>query len=264
MKTVTSPEALRFKQGDSLLSWIPMNTRDLVCIFTSAGKVYCTRAFDITQTTGFGDPIQSLFKFADKERVVAVMGVIQPDESARQPANDTNRARKGMQAGLFGAIEENDFRSSYGETIKQGGGAELFVATESGMGFRFSGDTLVETNRNGRKIANLRGDDAILNVIVARQPLLFTLASDGRGLLCDMEEVPLLGGPGAGVRLIKLKPGARLMAFRNVDAKDKLTLTYLSGKDDSFKVSGLEKGARGTVGRVLGAKRKKLAGLLKG
>ena len=264
MKTVTSPEALRFKADDSLLSWIPMNTKDLACIFTSAGKVYCVKVFDIMQTTGFGDPVQSLFKFADKERVVAVVGVIRPDNGAKTPANDTNGGNKGAQRGLFGTVNTTTFRGAYGETINSGKEEELFVATESGMGLRFSGDTLTETNRNGRKIANVKGDDSVLNVIVVNEPLLFTLSSDGRGLLCKMDDVSLLGGPGAGVRLMKLKPGARLLGFRNVDRKDRLTFTYFSGKDDTFKVSTMETGARGTVGRVLGAKRKKLAGLSKG
>lgn len=256
VKNVTRPESLRFKQGDGLLSWLQVSTRDLICFFTSAGKVYGMRALGITQTTGFGDPVQSLFKFADKERIVAVMGVLR--EGEEEGGNAEPESTKG-QKGLFDRLREGAVESVYGEKI--GEGTELLVVTENGMGFRFSGDTLGETNRNGRKLATVKGDDAIMEVLVVRRPMLFTLSSDGRGLLSDVKDISFLNGPGAGVRLMKLKPGSFLMGARNVGKKDKITLTYMSGRDDALKVAEMEKGARGSVGRVVAARRKKLAGM---
>ncbi|HEB73134.1 MAG TPA: hypothetical protein ENI77_11020, partial [Nitrospirae bacterium] len=151
---------------------------------------------------------------------------------------------------------------AYGEIIGQGD--ELLIVTENGMGFRLCADSLVETNKNGRKIANLKGDDALFGVNLITGALLFTLSSDGRGLLCQLKEVPLLSGAGAGARLMKMKPGARLLGFKVVDKNDKVTLIYMSGKDNTIKISSLDKGARGTVGRVVGARRKKLVGLVRG
>jgi len=258
MKTVANPQTLRFKEGDRLLSWIPMSTRDLICFFTSAGKVYCVRALDIQQTTGFGDPVQSMFKFGDGERIVRVMAMTKDGEISG--ANDA--PKKVGQRGLFDNIDARDVAGVYGETI--GEGAELFVVTEMGNGFKFSSDILVETTKSGRKFANVKRDDAVFTVFVTRKPLLFTLSSDGRGLLSQMKEVPVLSGAGAGVRLMKLKPGAKLRGVKNIGKNDAVIITYYSGRDDKIKVANLEKGTRGTVGRIVASRRKKLLGLSNG
>ncbi|MBI4828946.1 MAG: hypothetical protein HY804_09095, partial [Nitrospinae bacterium] len=153
-------------------------------------------------------------------------------------------------------------RGVFGRIIGQG--TELLVYTELGMGFRFMASTLGETTRSGRKVVSLKDDDALLGVTVVNGPLVFALSSDGHGLLMASEEIAQLSGPGGGVRLIKLKHGATLMAARVVKPKDTVTLLYLGGKDDVYKVNDLEKGARGTVGRVVASRRKKLIGLAGG
>ncbi len=258
MKSVANPETLRFKEGDRLLAWIPLNTRDLICFFTSVGKVYCLRPLDLTQTTGFGDPVQSMFKFGDGERIVSVIGLVRNGDKVA--ANDAPRATG--QRGLFDQVNETQAQRVFGEII--GEGAELLVVMEGGNGFRFSANMLAETTRSGKKIASVKRDDAVLIVTAVTKPLLFTLSSDGRGLLCPLNEIPTLSGPGGGVRIIKLKPGATVKGVRNVGKADSVTITYLAGKEDKLKVANLEKGARGTVGRVLAGKRKKLLGLSKG
>jgi DNA gyrase subunit A len=256
VKNLIRPETLRFKTGDSLLAWLPISTRDLVCFFTSAGKVYCIKAIEIAQTAGFGDPVQSVFKFADKERVVAVMGIIQVGEEGE------GKGKRSPQSGLFDQLDSRQVEAIYGQIILKE--TTLFLATEKAMGFRFSSSALGETNRNGKKIASVKEDDAVLGISIAKKSRVFTLSDDGRGLKFDLEEVPMLGGPGSGVRLMNLKPGQTLRSYRLVDDKEKITLTYISGKDDTFKVSGLEKGARGTVGRVLVSRKRQLAGVIVG
>ena len=71
----TVGENLRFKEGDSLLALIPANTKDNVAIFSSAGKVYVIKAYDLPAGSGFGDPVQHLFKFGDGERPVTAMNL---------------------------------------------------------------------------------------------------------------------------------------------------------------------------------------------
>ncbi|HEX9112868.1 MAG TPA: DNA topoisomerase (ATP-hydrolyzing), partial [Nitrospirota bacterium] len=43
----TVGENLRFKEGDELLALLPANTRDNIAVFSSAGKVYVMKAFDL-------------------------------------------------------------------------------------------------------------------------------------------------------------------------------------------------------------------------
>ena len=255
VKNLTRPDTLRFKTGDSLLAWLPVSTRDLICFFTTSGKIYCIKAIEFTQTAGFGDPVQSIFKFADKERIVAAMGIIQPVEG--EP-----KEKRMVQSALFDQLDSRQVESVFGQIIEKE--STLLLVTENAMGFRFSSSALAETNRNGKKIANVKEDDAVLGVSLAKKSMIFTLSEDGHGLKFDLEETPILSGPGAGVRLMKLKPGQYLRGYRMVDQKDKITLVYTSGKDETIKVSDLEKGARGQVGKALVSKRRQLAALVSG
>ena len=66
--------------------------------FTNFGAAYTVRIVDVPASTGYGEPIQRLFKFKDGERVVAafsldprVAGDIAPKKEGRRAA----RARGG-------------------------------------------------------------------------------------------------------------------------------------------------------------------------
>ncbi|MBI4664885.1 MAG: DNA topoisomerase IV subunit A [Nitrospinae bacterium] len=261
LKNVANPESLRFKEGDSLLAWLPLNTRDFVCFFTSAGKVYTARALEITQTAGFGDPVQSFFKFGDGERLISVIGMIKAQEGAE--AEEGDKARKVGQRDLFDQLKSTEVGKVYGEIVDEN--AELMLVTEAGMGFRFGGALAAgETTKNGRKVANLKDDDAVFSVtVVERKPMLFVLSGDGHGLLMNTDEIPVLAGAGAGVRLIKMKPGVVLAGARSVSKSEQIAIVYIAGKDDLIKISSLEKGGRGSAGKKLASPKRKLIGIRK-
>jgi DNA gyrase subunit A len=258
MRQVANPDTLRFKEGDFRMAWLPLNTRDLVCFFTSEGKVYACRALDIVQTTGFGDPVQSLFKFGDGERLVAVMGLLQPAEKGKEGDESSARGQRG----LFDQVKDGDVGRVYGE-MTDGTGEILFVS-EGGMGFRFPAENLGLTNKNGKKVATLKGDDAAFLVTRIDKPTVFLLSDEGKGLAYPVEQVPQLNGPGVGARLMKLKNDGRLLGVRLLGKKDKVSIIYQSGKDDVFKETELPKGERAQTGRKIGSSKKKPFGLTVG
>ncbi|MBF0525549.1 MAG: DNA topoisomerase IV subunit A [Deltaproteobacteria bacterium] len=68
------PKAIRFKEGDAHLVTVSLNTRDNICFFTNLGRVYVTRAYDLPASgKGFGEPLQTIYSFADGEHVVSVL-----------------------------------------------------------------------------------------------------------------------------------------------------------------------------------------------
>jgi DNA gyrase subunit A len=227
IKSEPNESQLRFKDGDSLLKIIPADTSEHVGFFTSAGKVYVVRAYDLTATTGFGDPVQSIFKFGDGERIIS--------------------------AWHFPHIKAG--------TEAEG---EFLAVMEGGNGFRFSKSSVVETTKAGRKYASVREGDAVLDVITLDRKLVYVAHDGGKGILFKTADVPLLTGPGAGVRLIKLHEGERVFGVKNVDKGDTLTFVFSSGKDDTAKVSGMEIGERAGAGRSYGGPKKKLMGLARG
>ncbi len=221
VKSEPNESQLRFKEGDSLLKVIPADTSEHIAFFSSAGKMYVTRAHDLPQTTGFGDPVQTMFRFGDGERLVAV---------DRYP------------------------------NIKSGtaAGGELLVVMENGAGLRISRGMVTETTRSGKRYANVKGDNAVLDVIAADKPLVYIAHNGGKGLLFKLKEVPLLAGPGAGARLVKLKKGGMVVGVKNVSKKDSLRLLFDRGRDVIIKVKDAEIGKRASAGRSYGGAKKKL------
>ncbi len=220
-KNRPSAKQLRFKEGDSLLKIIPSDTAEHVCFFSSAGKFYVTRAYDLQATSGFGEPVQTLFKFGDGERLIVVYHFpnIQNGESAD---------------------------------------GEFLAVMENGQGLRFGKRMVTETTRAGKRFANVKGDNSVFDVIPAQKPLIHVAHSGGKGLLFKVAEVPFLAGPGAGVKLIKMKPSEKIISVKNVDKKSSLRFVFDKGKDSVSKITSMEVGKRASAGRSCATARKKL------
>ncbi|GMT41960.1 MAG: DNA topoisomerase (ATP-hydrolyzing) [bacterium] len=228
VKNDPNKSQLRLKEGDSLLKTFSADTAGHVGFLSSAGKIYVTRIYNLPQTTGFGDPVQTLFKFGDGERIVAV-----------DHFSDIQAERKAK--------------------------GEFLVVMENGQGLRFSRDAVTETTRAGKRFANVKGDNLVFDVIPVEKPLVYITHSGGKGLLFRVMEVPLLSGPGAGARLIKkLKPGENVTSLKNVDKKDTLRFVFDKGRDALKKVSAMDIGRRAAAGRSYGGAKKKLIAVVSG
>ncbi len=74
-KEVKDIASTRVREGDAVLAVLPGSTRATVVFFTNFGVAYTTRIADVPASTGYGEPIQSLFKFKDGEKVVAALSL---------------------------------------------------------------------------------------------------------------------------------------------------------------------------------------------
>ncbi len=71
VREVKDPTSTRLREGDASFAVLPGTTRDRLVLFSTHGSVYVLRVADVPATTGYGEPVQSLLKFGDGERVVA-------------------------------------------------------------------------------------------------------------------------------------------------------------------------------------------------
>ena len=97
-KEVKDIASTRLREGDAVLAVLPGSTRATAVFFTNFGVAYTTRIAEVPASTGYGEPIQSLFKFKDGEKVVGALsldartiGDITP--SRRQADADPSRRR---------------------------------------------------------------------------------------------------------------------------------------------------------------------------
>ncbi len=90
MKTEVGDEStLKFRESDGLFGLVRVNTSRPIAIFSSIGKVYVIKAIDIPATTGFGEPIGSIFNFGDGESVVGMIAPEPPDADSEEFSPET-------------------------------------------------------------------------------------------------------------------------------------------------------------------------------
>ena len=142
-------------------------------------------------STGYGEPVQSLFKFKDGERVVAAA-------SLDPRVNGDIKAKK-----------EGDVPPIHAVAV-----------TSDGYSLRFGLEPFVEVStRTGRRFARLGQGAEVVGVSVVRGgEVVIAATRQARALLCKVDEVNFLSGPGRGVILIKLgKDDDRVLGICRVE-----------------------------------------------
>lgn len=219
-REVRELEKLRLRDGDRVLAVEPGNTRAPVALFSSFGTAFTTQIAHVPASTGYGDPVQTLFALRDGERIVSLLS-LDPRALGR-----AGRGRAPEQA---------------------------VAVTRSGQALRFRlASFRAASKRPGRRYARLREDDSILGVALTNGEDTLTLVTEkGRVLLVDVEEINLLRGPGFGVRAIRLGVGDRVLGFSISVGKDLLTVKTTGGQLRNLQ-RGEEKGQFriGTRGRA--------------
>ena len=97
-KEVRDLSTTRLREGDSVLAVLPGSTRASVVFFSNFGVAYTARIIDVPASTGYGEPVQKLFKLRDGERIIAafsldprVAGKIETTEGRRGAAGARDR-----------------------------------------------------------------------------------------------------------------------------------------------------------------------------
>ncbi|KMP10275.1 DNA topoisomerase, partial [Candidatus Nitromaritima sp. SCGC AAA799-A02] len=249
-KSCSNPGSLKYKENDGLLMTAKASTRELVAFFTSRGMVYVNKVYNLTYTrAGFGEPIQSMFKFADGEKVVHMLS-LDPAElatAAGQAIPGESASNKASRQKWLSFAEGNE------------GGLEGLVVGTSGYGFRFPLANLSETTRSGRKLMSLKGDNRMVGFSLVTGDHLLLVSVNGKGVVISVDQVSLLTGAGMGSRLMKLVDSA-LAGFKVAGRKEKATLIFEGGKTKDIRLSDVRLCNRGSQG-VIVSKRKKIAAI---
>ena len=258
LKTLSDPSTLKFKENDELHSIVKANTKDFIAFFTSAGTSYIQKIYNLPHTrSGFGEPIQNLFKFSDGEKVLKMVS-LNPEEllAEVEPAPKKKSSRKVLpknQATL-------DFSDGKAQEESPLGNLEFMVMSEMGYGFRFPASNLTETTKSGRKIMSLKKDDGMVAIALVRSGFVFMATVGGKGLVIATDQVSQLSGSGMGVKLMNVG-NSKLVGFKFVDKKEKIALVFESGKNKEITVKSVPVYNRGSQGVIL-SKRKKIINII--
>ncbi len=212
-RQIADPSKSRMREGDSVLACVAGSTRTSIALFSSFGVCYTARMVDIPASTGYGEPVQKLFKMKDGERIVSAIS---------------------LDPRTLGNISEDPKRPDYCPE------SHGFAATTNGFALRFGLDQFVEpSTRSGRRFARVApGAEVVAVVVVTGAETILAISADCRAMVCPAVEVNYLSGAGKGVTLIKLAKTDRLLGFK------------ASSGDRDLLVVETNRGAKKTISTV--------------
>ena len=188
-KNIADPAKSRVRAGDSVLACVAGSTRNTVGLFSSLGVCYTARMIDIPASTGFGEPIQKLFKLKDGEKIIAV---------------------HSFDPRVVGDVFPDPKKPDYCPDVHG------FAASTNGYALRFGLEGLVEAStRSGRRYARVSAGHEIMDVhTIDSSETILAVSADCRAMVCLVEDVNYLSGAGKGVMLIKLAKTDRLVGVK--------------------------------------------------
>ena len=129
------------------------------------------------------------------------------------------------------------------------------AVASDGYALRFGLEPFVEpSTRTGRRFARpAEGAEVVGVARVTGDEVLIVATADARGLLCRVDEVNYLSGPGKGVILIKLASDEdRVLGFiASTGDRDLLTVETSRGAEQTISTAKYEVTGRGGKGREL-------------
>jgi DNA gyrase subunit A len=177
-------ETIRVREGDAVLAVVPGNTLEHVVIFCSDGVAFTLPIEQISASSGYGDPLSKLVRLRDGVRPLAAVGTdrrfTRPDSTVRK---------------------------------QQPPAPYLIIATRSGQVMRLSYSAFRQpSTKAGRRFCRVREGDSVVFVDLVRDAdTMFLATREARIIHFKIDEVPVLGGPGKGVRGIRLAPGDEVL-----------------------------------------------------
>ncbi len=223
-KAINDPSKSRLREGDAVLGVVNGSTRATVAFFSSLGVCYTTRLVDIPASSGYGEPVQKLFKMKDGERIVAILS---------------------LDPRVIGNIADDPKKPDYCPEVHG------FAATSNGFAMRFGLHSFAEpSTRSGRRFARVAPDHTVVDVVpVHGTETILAITADCRAMVCPAMEVNYLSGAGKGVTLIKMAKTDRLLGFKaSTGDRDLLVVETNRGARKTISTAKYRVTARGGRG----------------
>ena len=210
-------KGMTVNEEDFITDLFVCSTHDTILFFTSKGRVYSLKAFEIPlqRRTAKGRPIINLITLQEGENIsemipinnfntgemlimVTKNGIVK-----KTPLKHFSKVRRsGLRAQI---IRPDDKLVSVKKLLNEL--QDIFIATKKGYAIRFDESELRELGRTtmGVKGANLReGDEVIEGLLVSDDEIVLTLTEKGRGQRTYIKEYRKTGRAAKGVINITL------------------------------------------------------------
>ena len=248
------------KEEDFVESMFVTNTHDDLLFFTSMGKVYCAKAYEIpeAQKTARGRAIVNLLQLSEGEKVTAIIP---------RKENSEGYLFMATKYGLVKKTSLRDFDSirrvgKIAITLTEGdelvgvslttGNDEILVASSQGKCIRFAEDEVRPMGREaqGVRSMNLAQDDFIVDMAVIKEGMeVITISENGYGKRSDVADYRLQARAGKGIKagVFNAKTG-KLVNLKLVNPEDDIMIISASGVVIRMATQSISKIGRDTLG----------------
>ena len=209
------------------------STHDTILFFTSKGRVYSIKCFEIpeqTRTTK-GKPIVHIIPLRDNEKISEMIPINNFNNDNRLIMVTRNGIVKKIRLKNFSNVRKPGIRA---QRIRKGDDLvrvkrltnelqDIFIATKKGYAIRFDESELRELGRNaiGVKGADLREGDSVVDaLLVTNDDIILTITKSGLGQRTYVKEYRKTGRGAKGVININLRKDDSVIAVRIAKEKD--------------------------------------------
>ena len=205
------------REEDFINDLFVSSTHDTILIFTSKGRVYSIKCYDIPlqSRTARGKPIVNFIPLKSEENISSMISINNFNTNELLIMTTKNGIIKKTPLKLFSKFRSTGVRA---QRIRPGDELvsvkrltneleDIFIATKLGYAVRFDESELRELGRNsmGVKGAELRGNDEVIDtLLVNNDDIILTLTQNGYGQRTFVKEYRKTGRGAKGVKNITL------------------------------------------------------------
>jgi DNA gyrase subunit A len=203
--------AHKAKEEDFVEYMLTTSTHDDLLFFTSKGKVFAVKGYEIpeAQRTARGRAMVNLLQLAPEEKVTAILPLAENPQGYLMLATKNGLIKKtplkefesikrnGKKAITF--VDDDELISA----VITGGNDELIMAATNGLSIRFSETHVRPTSRSAQGVRSMRlqkGEKVVDMAVVSEGSEIFTITEKGYGKRSSLDDYPLQGRAGKGVK----------------------------------------------------------------
>ena len=238
---------ISYGDEDLVRDVVKANTHDLLMFFTSTGKVFAIKAYEIPEGSrrAKGRAIVNIIKKIDGDviRMISVKSfegilffVTKKGVVKRTYLEDfANIRSNGIRAIRF---DEDD---EIVDVLVTSGNSDVFLFTKFGQAIRFDEDNVRIMGRNARGVRGIRlrdGDEVVSAGLSSEGKYVFAILSDGHGKRTHIDEYRKINRGGYGVRNISTH-GATVVKSILVDEDSEIIVLTKKGMSIRFPVQNV-------------------------
>jgi DNA gyrase subunit A len=251
------------REQDEVLMMIPARTLHTALFFSSKGKVYAEKVYQIPDAdrTGKGISIYNVLSMDPGERVTAAIAVAKFETDSYCTLVTQRGKIKRVDMSEFAAVRPSGLIAmgledgdELGWARQTNGKNEILIITEKGQALRFDESEVRSMGRGAAGVNGIRlqaGDKVTTMEVVEENGNLLIVTENGFGKQTPLEQYPKRGRATSGVQTIDQKAlpvTGPIVAARVVQEDDDVTIISSNGIILRLKVGKIKKASRPTRG----------------